>query len=118
MVRKAIFDRGDIVRVCLNPTAGKEITGGYRPCLVLSPKAFNRLGITLIAPVTQGGNYARVEGFTVTLMGSDTDTQGVVLISGIRMADLVARKATKVETAPSEIVDEVLAILATLVESE
>ncbi len=115
MVRKAIFDRGDIVRVCLNPTAGKEIKGDYRPCLVLSPKAFNRLGITLIAPITQGGNYARVEGFTVTLMGSGTDTQGVVLISGIRM---VARKAAKVETAPPEIVDEVLAILATLVEPE
>lgn len=118
MVRKAIFDRGDIVRVCLNPTAGKEIKGDYRPCLVLSPKAFNRLGITLIAPITQGGNYARVEGFTVTLMGSGTNTQGVALISGIRMADLVARKATKVETAPPEIVDEVLAILATLVEPE
>ena len=118
MVRKAIFDRGDIVRVCLNPTAGKEIKGDFRPCLVLSPKAFNRLGITLIAPITQGGNYARVEGFTVTLMGSGTDTQGVVLISGIRMADLIARKATKIETAPSEIVDEVLAILATLVEPD
>ena len=118
MVKKAIFDRGDIVRVCLNPTAGKEIKGDHRPCLVLSPKAFNRLGITLIAPITQGGNYARVEGFTVTLMGSGTDTQGVVLISGIRMADLVARKASKIENAPSEIVDEVLAILATLVESE
>ncbi len=118
MVRKAIFDRGDIVRVCLNPTAGREITGDFRPCLVLSPKAFNRLGITLIAPITQGGNYARVEGFTVTLMGSGTDTQGIVLISGIRMADLAARKATKVEAAPSEIVDEVLAILATLVDPE
>jgi mRNA interferase ChpB len=118
MVRKAIFDRGDIVRVCLNPIAGKEIKGDFRPCLVLSPKAFNRLGITLIAPITQGGNYARVEGFTVTLMGLGTDTQGVVLISGIRMIDLEARKATKVETAPPEIVDEVLAIFATLVEPE
>ncbi|MEE9338807.1 MAG: type II toxin-antitoxin system ChpB family toxin [Methylococcaceae bacterium] len=118
MVKKALFDRGDIVRVCLNPTAGKEIKGDFRPCLVLSPKAFNRLGITLIAPITQGGNYARVEGFTVTLMGSGTDTQGVVLISGIRMTDLVARKATKVETAPAEIVDEVLAVLATLVEPD
>jgi mRNA interferase ChpB len=118
MVGKAIFDRGDIVRVCLNPTAGREIKGDFRPCLVLSPKTFNRLGITLIAPITQGGNYARIEGFTVTLMGSGTETQGVVLISGIRMADLVARKATKIETTPIEIVDEVLAILATLVEPE
>ena len=116
MVKQSVFDRGDIVRVCLNPTAGREIKGEYRPCLVLSPKAFNRLGITLIAPITQGGNYARVEGFTVTLMGSGTDTQGVVLISGIRMADLTARKATKVENAPPEIVDEVLAILATVID--
>ena len=106
------------MRVCLNPTAGREITGDFRPCLVLSPKAFNRLGISLVAPITQGGNYARVKGFTVTLMGLGTDTQGVVLISGIRMADLVARKGTKVETAPPELVDEVLAILATLVEPQ
>jgi hypothetical protein len=44
-------------------------------------------------------------------MGLGTDTQGVVLISGMRMVDLVARKATKIETAPTEIVDEALAIL-------
>jgi mRNA interferase ChpB len=84
MVKQTVFARGDIVRVCLNPTAGREIKGQFRPCLVLSPKQFNRLGMTLIAPITQGGNYARVEGFTVTLMGTGTDTQGVVLISGIR----------------------------------
>ncbi len=54
-----IFDRGDIVRACLNPTAGNELQGDMRPCLVLSPKAFNKLGLTIIAPITQGGNYAR-----------------------------------------------------------
>ena len=116
MVKQSVFDRGDIVRVFLNPTAGREIKGDYRPCLVLSPKAFNRLGITLIAPITQGGNYARLEGFTVTLMGAGTDTQGVVLISGIRMADLTARKAVKVENAPTEIVDEVLAVLSPIID--
>ena len=116
MVKQSVFDRGDILKVCLNPTAGLEIKGNYRPCLVLSPKEFNRLGITLIAPITQAGNYARVEGFTVTLMGSGTDTQGVILISGIRMVDLTARNATKVENAPTEIVDEALAILATVID--
>ena len=115
MVRQPVFDRGDIVRVCLNPTAGKEIKGDYRPCLVLSPKAFNRLGVTLIAPITQGGNYARIEGFTVTLMGSGTDTQSVVLMSGIRMIDLAAHKATKIEKAPLQIVEESLIILATII---
>ena len=116
MVKQSVFVRGDIVRVCLNPTAGREIKGDYRSCLVLSPKAFNRQGITFIAPITQGCNYARVEGFTVTLRGSGTDTQGIVLINGIRMADLVASKATKVEDAPPEIVNEVLAILITVID--
>jgi mRNA interferase ChpB len=116
VVRTSVFDRGDIVSVCLNPTAGKEIQGEYRPCLVLSPKTFNRLGTTLIAPITQGGNYARVAGFAVTLMGSGTETQGVVLISGIRMVDLSARKANILEKAPSTIVDEALAILVAILD--
>ena len=111
-----IFERGDIVRVCLNPTEGKEIQGDYRPCLVLSPKAFNRLGVTLIAPITQGGNFSRFEGFTVPLMGSGTDTQGVILTNGIRMVDLKARKAKKLEEAPGAVVEEVLAILGAILE--
>ena len=32
----ALFDQGDIVRACLNPTAGNELQGDMRPCLVLS----------------------------------------------------------------------------------
>lgn len=115
MVTQTLFDRGDIVRACLNPTAGKGIKGDFRPCLVLSPKAFNRLGMTLIAPITQGGSYARIEGFTVTLMDLEIKTQGVVVISGMQMVDLIARKATKVENAPTEIVGEVLAILDAII---
>ena len=117
MVKRLLFQRGDIVRACLNPTAGRETQGDYRPCLVLSPKEFNRLGTTLIAPITQGGNYARVEGFTVTLMGSGTETQGVILLSGVRMVDLAARKGVKVEEVPSYIVDDAAAILASIIET-
>lgn len=112
----AVFERGDIVRACLNPTAGNELQGDMRPCLVLSTKQFNKLGLTVIAPITQGGNYARFEGFAVTLMGSGTDTQGVVLANGIRSVDLTARQAVKVEKAPAEIVNEVLAIVAAILE--
>lgn len=112
----AVFDRGDIVRACLNPTAGSEIQGDMRPCLVLSTKQFNKLGLTLIAPITQGGSIARFGGFAVTLMGSGTDTQGVVLANGIRSVDLISRQAVKVEKAPAEIVNEVLAILAAILE--
>ncbi len=112
----AIFDRGDIVRACLNPTAGNEMQGDFRPCLVLSPKAFNKLGLTLIAPITQGGNFARFQGFSVSLMGTGTETQGVILVNGVRSVDLKARKAKKVESLDSEIVDEALAILSAILD--
>lgn len=112
----AVFERGDIVRACLNPVAGNELKGDMRPCLVLSPKAFNKLGLTLIAPITQGGNVARFQGFAVTLVGAGTQTQGVILVNGIRSVDLRARRAKKIETVPSDIVDEALAILSAVLD--
>lgn len=112
----SVYDRGDIVKVNLNPVAGSEVTGEFRPCLVLSVKEFNRLGSTLVAPITQGGNFSRVHGFTVPLMGTGTETQGMVLINGVRMIDLRARQSRKVEEAPKELVDEVLARLQTIIE--
>ncbi|WP_422139408.1 type II toxin-antitoxin system ChpB family toxin [Endozoicomonas sp. ALC020] len=112
----SIYDRGDIVRVNLNPVSGSEVQGESRPCLVLSVNAFNRLGSMLVAPITQEGNYSRVQGFTVPLMGTGTETQGVVLINGVRMIDLRARPSRKVESAPETLVNEVLAKLQTVIE--
>ncbi len=110
------YRRGDIVRISLNRVKGKEQQGDFRPCLVLTPLAFNRLGTSLIAPITQGGDFARVKGFSVSLMGSGTETQGVVLLNGIRMLDLDARAAKVAEQAPVEIVDECLARLEAILE--
>lgn len=110
------YQRGDIVRVCLNPTAGREQQGDFRPCLVLSPAEFNKLGTALVAPISQGGNYARVQGFAVSLMGSGTETQGVILVNAVRMMDLDARKAKKIESAPPALVDEVVARLTAILE--
>lgn len=108
----AVFDRGDIVKACLNPVSGHEMQGERRPCLVLSPRAYNKLGLAIVVPITQGGEYCRFQGFAVRLMGSGTETQGVALVNGIKSLDLAARGAKKVETAPPAIVDEVLAKLA------
>jgi mRNA interferase ChpB len=58
MVRRVKFDRGDIVRVSLNPTERREQQGDLRPALVLSPAAFNALGVALVTPITQAGNFA------------------------------------------------------------
>jgi len=112
----AVFQRGDIVETCLNPTEGRELQGEKRPCLVISTYEFNQLGLTLIAPITQGGNYSRFAGFAVTLMGTGTRTQGVVLANGIRSIDLNARHGKKIEKAPDSLVYEVLARVSSILE--
>ena len=116
MVSARLFDRGDIVRVSLNPTVGRELQGEMRPALVLSPRKFNALGTALVAPITQGGNTARYAGFAVSLMGSGSETQGVVLVNAVRMLDLEQRGARKVETAPAALAEEVLARLRTILD--
>lgn len=116
MVRRGKFDRGDIVRVNLNPTAGREQQGDFRPALVLSPAAFNALGVALVAPITQGGDFARFAGFAVPLPGSGTETQEVALVNMVRTLDLEARGARKIERAPAEVVDDALARLQTILD--
>lgn len=114
MVRRTRFERGDIVRVSLNPTVGHEQQGEFRPALVLSPAAFNALGVALVAPITQGGQFARYAGFAVPLSGSGTGTQGVALVNMVRSLDLEARGAKKLERAPAEVVEDALARLQTI----
>lgn len=116
MVRRTTFNRGDIVRVNLNPTVGREQQGDFRPALVLSPAAFNLMGVALLAPITQGGDTARYAGFAVPLSGSGTETQGVALVNMVRSMDLVARGARKIETAPDFVVEDALARLRAILE--
>jgi mRNA interferase ChpB len=112
----ADFDRGDIVRVTLEPVVGHEMRGAARPALVLSTREFNRLGDVLVAPITQGGDYARYAGFAVSLMGTGCRTQGVALVNKIRMLDLAARKARKLERAPQTVLDDAMARLMAILE--
>jgi mRNA interferase ChpB len=109
----AVFERGEIVNVPLDPAMGHE-QRGTRPALVLTTKEFNKLGDVLVAPITQGGDYARYAGFAVSLTGTGCKTQGVALVNKIRMLDLAARRARKVERAPQEVIDEALGRLVAL----
>lgn len=111
----AVFDRGDVVQVGLDPALGRE-QRGTRPALVLTTKDFNRLGDVLVAPITQGGDFARYAGFAVTLSGTGCKTQGVALINKIRMLDLGARKARKVERVPQQVIDDALGRLMALLD--
>lgn len=111
----AVFERGEIVSVPLDPALGHE-QRGTRPALVLTTKEFNRLGDVLVAPITQGGDHARYAGFAVSLTGTGCKTQGVALVNKIRMLDLAARKARKVERVPQEVIDDALGRLTALLD--
>ena len=109
------MERGDIWLVKMEPSEGREIQG-TRPCLIVSQRSFNRLGMPLVCPITTGGDLARRAGWAVSLTGAVTQTQGVILTSQVRTMDIAARKGRKIETAPDFIVDEVLAKIAVIVE--
>jgi len=110
------MERGDIYLVSLDPSAGHE-QQGKRPVLVVSPGRFNRLtGVPIVLPITTGGSFARTAGFAVSLMGAGTQTIGIVRCDQPRSLDLRARGAKKLETIPSQIVDEALSKVSSLFE--
>ena len=106
--------RGDIYLVPLDPAAGREQLG-MRPVLVVSPAEFNAATrLPVILPITSGGAFARRIGFAVPVSG--IKTTGVVRCDQPRVLDLNARKARKLESLPSPIMDEVLARVVTIFE--
>jgi mRNA interferase ChpB len=111
--RAHLIERGDICIVDLDPTHGHEQCG-RRPVIVVTPAAFNKLGLQLVAPITSGGAFARHAGFAVELIG--TKTQGAILCNQLRTLDLASRKARRIEAAPAAVIEEMLARVRTLTE--
>lgn len=110
------FNRGDIVRLNLNPTTGREQQGEFRPALIISPAAFNVSGLVLIAPITQCGDFAGYAGSAITLSGSGIEAHGVVLRNQIRTVDLETRGAKRVESVREVEMDDVLPRIQDLIE--
>src|SRR5258706_8888833 len=110
------MERGDIFLVSLDPTAGHE-QQGKRPVLLVTPGKFNRLtGVPVILLITRGGNFARTEGFAVSLMSAGLRTTGIVRCDQPRALDMRARGGKKLEQVPESIIEEVLGKLSTLFE--
>lgn len=103
--------RGEIWLVNLNSTLGRE-QQGMRSVLVVSEKEFNRFGLCVVCPITQGGQPSRYAGFAVTLMGAGAETQGVVMCNQPRTIDMAARGGRFVEDiGDDDVLEEVLARL-------
>jgi mRNA interferase ChpB len=115
-VSRGVPQRGDILELSLDPTHGREIRGD-RPVLVLSADAFNKAsGLLLVAPITQGGTASRETGFSLTLMGTGTRTQGVILCDQTRTVDARARTFKRIEKAPTQVVQEALEAVRSILE--
>lgn len=113
---RGVPQRGEILELSLDPTHGREIRGA-RPVLVLSADAFNKAsGLLLVAPITQGGTASRETGFSVTLMGAGTRTQGIILCDQTRTIDARARTFKRLEKAPARLVDEALDAVRSILE--
>jgi len=74
---------------------------------VVSPGAFNRL--TIVLPITTGGDFSPVCGFTALLNDLGTRTTGVIRCDQPPALDLGARGGRRLDTAPAAIFDEALA---------
>ena len=108
--------RGEIWLVGLDPTQGHE-QKGRRPVLIVSPEAFNRVTkVSVVLPITSGGNFARTAGFAVPLADAGTKTTGIVRCDQPRALDLGVRNGKRLESVPDAIVDEVLAKLTPIFE--
>lgn len=103
--------RGDLVWIDFDPQAGHE-QAGRRPALVISPGSYNaRVGLALVCPIT-----SRVKGypFEVTLP-ADAQISGVVLADQVRSVDWRARTCVLADSAPAEVLAQVLAKLEPLI---
>ncbi len=114
MPRRYVPERGDVVWLHFSPPVGHE-QAGRRPALVVSPKAYNqKVGLALFCPIT-----SRIKGYPFEVaLPPQGKASGVVLSDQIKSLDWRVRRARRVSRAPKDLVKEVLAKIATLLEEE
>jgi mRNA-degrading endonuclease toxin of MazEF toxin-antitoxin module len=107
--------RGEVIRVQLNPTQGREQTGEARPCLVLSHTAFNqaRSGIVIVSPIT---STIKPEVKTLIPVPVGYKITGSVIAEQIRTLDLSqCWWISTGEILPTELIEQVLQILLVII---
>jgi mRNA interferase ChpB len=108
-------DRGDIIHLQFDPASGHEMKGPHYG-LVVSAKQFNKTGLAMVCPVSQGiAAAARTHGMLVSLMGLGIDTQGAIHCHQMKSLDWKVRKAKFKEKVPGELVDDVVARIEAII---
>lgn len=105
-----VVDRGDLIWIDVNPQVdGKR--AGRRPALVISPRAYNaKSRFILICPIT-----SHVKGYPFEVqLPPGGPIQGVVLADHVKSLDHTVLKMTRMGPVPKDVVDNVLARMAPL----
>jgi len=103
-------DRGSLIWLLFSPRAGSE-QAGRRPGIVLTPLAYHeRSRLAIVCPITSSERGWPME----VKLPAGLAIAGVVLVDHIRSVDREARKMEIVGAAPPEVLDEIDARLAPL----
>jgi mRNA interferase MazF len=100
-------DKGDFITLSFDPQAGHE-QRGRRPALILSNLLFNQAtGLAIACPIT---NTDRKVPFHLPVPSTSSLT-GFVMVEQVKSIDYRARHANFVEKAPSQFVEDVIALV-------
>lgn len=103
-----IPDKGDLITLSFDPQSGHE-QKGRRPGLVISNYLFNQAtGLAIVCPIT---NTNRRIPFHLPVPNSSSLT-GFIMVEQVKSVDFTARKTKFVEKAPTQLLEDVLAIVA------
>ncbi len=98
-----IPEKGDIVSLSFDPSAGKEIMK-RRPVLVLSRQAFNQhTGLAIVAPITSTIRNMKLE----VVLPKTLSTKGAILPHQLKSLDYDSRQMKLIEKAPVNITKKV-----------
>ncbi|MBI9102625.1 MAG: endoribonuclease MazF [Spirochaetales bacterium] len=94
--------RGDLVWINFTPHSGHE-ESGKRPAIVLSPYEYNKKTSFMVAcPIT-----SKVKGYPFEVTVNAQQIKGVVLSDQVKNLDWKQRKASFIEKASSEMLEQV-----------
>jgi len=109
------IQRGEIIRVNLNPTEGREQSENARPCLVISHTKYNitRQGIVIVTPIT---NTIKPEIKLMIPIPDGFKIQGSIIAEQVRTLDLNQRWwKTTGEVLPKDFVDSVVQTFSVII---
>ena len=104
-----IPELGDLVILTFNPQSGHE-QKGRRPAIIVSNRVFNKhLGLAFACPIT-----STKRDFPFHVKVNSENLSGYIMAEQCKSIDYNARKIKFIEKAEDKVVDEVLAILDTI----